>query len=169
MSSACPPARPVLLAIDPGTTHCAAALYQGDTCLGMALLKGVGPRDLAQKLSRFLGGRTVEHLVVEGQQVYPRSPVDPNDLFPLAVLDGVIVGQIPALKVFRPRPREWKGSTKKELKTRQLRAELTEEEVRHLASLKLTKKFEADVLDAVGIAKWARTAHPSILAACEVH
>lgn len=62
-------------------------------------------------------GDSLSLLVVEGQEHYPSSPVDPNDLLKVAQVTGGICGIVrslfPTLQQVVPLPKAWKGGVPK--------------------------------------------------------
>jgi hypothetical protein len=93
-------------------------------------------------------------VVVELPQVYPgsKSKGDPNDLIRLAFVAGRWVGA--GVGVETVKPRQWKGTIKKEVMLRRILSKLTDEELAMLKALKLPKSKEKEVIDAVGIGLW---------------
>src|SRR5690348_8977245 len=112
-----------LVALDPGVDHPAAAVFLdgelraasrvrvpgaidslevGERCRQIALLV----RDWVLNQT---GGVTPANLLCEKPQVYRtgRSKGDPNDLIPLAVLDGYVGGMFFDAHVEMPTPAEW--------------------------------------------------------------
>lgn len=107
---------------------------------------------------------TLEHyqpfstLVVEWPQVYTQGKLkgDPNDLLPLAAIDGAIAFAL-GMPVVRYLPREWKGQMPKPKKdsqwreylvTRRLQENLSPDEFRLIPDL---GALTHNVIDAVGI------------------
>jgi hypothetical protein len=148
-----------ILAVDPGKKACGVAYFVDGNLMQCALRQGDDAFDTALSVAVWfttMPYAVVEHLVVEGQQIYGRpGTADPNDLIPLAQVVGGIFARVPHVERHNPLPRQWKGSVPKEIFTKRLRHALTPDEARLLSALKLPKSTEHNVLDAIGLGKWA--------------
>lgn len=147
-----------LLAVDPGKLVCGAALFEDGVLYHAALLKAESTAQLAWSVVDW-GGKTAlfepDYLVVEGQQVYRFGGSDPNDLLPLAFLAGCVAGRMSRSPLVMPKPREWKGSLKKEVFAARIVDALAPAEKAVLDSVKCAKSLKHNVIDAVGLGLWA--------------
>lgn len=107
--------------------------------------------------------------ILERPQIYRQEQQkgDPNDLITLAIQLGRYVERLEAsgTKTALVLPRTWKGQVPKDVHHRRIVAKLTPTEAALVAS-RLTRVSESkqhNVLDAVGLAKWA-VANPAVLA-----
>lgn len=161
----------VLLSIDPGTRVCGAALWRDGRLVAAGLVKnpvkeGSGPRECA-RMAGAVGDWVKEHcvlvnqLAIEFPQIYPRGDTrtkgDPNDLLPLAAVDGALASMFWTAEVLSGVPHEWKGGIQKPKTTgepypirNRVEARLRPEE---LARVNWTKnvRHSWDVTDAIGI------------------
>jgi len=93
---------------------------------------------------------------VEWPMIYPRLKARPNDILSLATVAGMAMAKLPcSVRSFLPRPQTWKGTVPKEIAQKRYLAEsglsLKSPE---FASIK--PKFRTHVVDAIGLALWAR-------------
>lgn len=143
-----------LLAVDPGKKGAGVAYFVGGVLKRCAFVVGDGPFEVALAVSLW-NSVPVSDLVVEGQQIYGRfTATDPNDLLPLAQVVGGVFARIRHHNRHNPLPRQWKGSVAKAVFTERLRADLTDHEAALLSALRLPKRTEHNVLDAIGLGKW---------------
>ena len=129
--------RGYLVAFDPGVDHPAVAVFlDGELCAASrvrvpgaldSLEVGERCRQIALLVRDWVLGHTYElhtttgapaqvaNVVAECPQVYrvAKSKGDPNNLIPLAVLDGYVAGLFPTATVTMPKPAEWIGGLKK--------------------------------------------------------
>ena len=95
----------------------------------------------------------VDILVVEGQRIYPHSPVDPEDLMHLAFAAGCALQQYQdgALAKDVPHPQQWKGSIPKPVAHARIlsRCIIIPEAAELLAG-----PHKSHVTDAIGLALW---------------
>lgn len=138
------------VAIDPGTKSTGFAFFHGDTLSHVARAKGLRCNNLDtldfEKVRKWRGCCT--HFVCEVPQVYPQSKADPNDMIPLALLAGSLVGFFGSPFVKLPKPREWKGQVPKKIHNARTLAALTP------AELQLCGGLSHDEIDAVGLGLW---------------
>ena len=133
------------LAIDPGADT-GWALYSNDGVL-MDCGLGVPPYDRADRA------------VLEVPQVYPKSPVNPNNLITLALRAGRHIEAVESrggtIRTFLPH--EWKQSISKEAHHARLWHSLgaAEQKVVHDAGLKYPGSKRHNILDAVALGQWA--------------
>ena len=154
---------PSLLAVDPGKSTCGVALFLSRRLRETAFLKaentymlGKAVEDwLATARQRYLLPDVLDQLVTEGQQVYGGRSADPNDLLPLAYLCGAIHVRIKAHQTLMPLPREWKGSLKKEIFTKQILLRLHKDELTIINETKCPPSKLHNVIDAAGLGLWA--------------
>jgi hypothetical protein len=104
---------------------------------------------------RYLLPEVLDQLVTEGQQVYGGRSADPNDLLPLAYLCGAVHVRVPAFQTLMPLPREWKGSLKKEVFTKQILMRLHKDELTVINEVKCPPSKLHNVIDAAGLGLWA--------------
>lgn len=154
---------PSLLAVDPGKLTCGVALFLSRKLRATAFLKaentfllGRAVEDWTREAQqRFLLPDVVDQLVTEGQQVYGGRSADPNDLLPLAYLCGAVHVRIRAHQTLMPLPREWKGSLKKEIFTKQILLRLHKDELCIINETKCPASKLHNVIDAAGLGLWA--------------
>lgn len=148
----------MLLAIDPGV-HTGWCVL--NTSLNPPEIQacGLGLKDLHPILAQIY--HMVAGAVIEVPQVYPRSPVPPNDLITLAVTAGRIMGVLEDKYGFTFKevwPKQWKGSVPKSIHNRRILASLSEANKYHLnrclKGFKVAKSNENNVIDAVGLSLW---------------
>lgn len=119
---------------------------------------------LCQLISAGIGHPPVElayRLAVEKPQVYPQSPVPPNDLITLAMKAGRYVGAFEGatappsllLETITVLPHEWKGNIPKDICEARIRRALTipELHVATSAELEVPKSLRNNMWDAIGI------------------
>lgn len=143
-----------VVAVDPGKDHAGVAELADGVVIRCALIRAEGPYRVAVGVAAWTGRMLVDDLVVEGQQIYPRSKGDPNDMLPLAQVVGGVLARVTHIDHHNPLPREWKGSTPKDVFTARIEAGLTEAERDLVDRLKLPKSLRHNVLDAIGLGKW---------------
>lgn len=172
--------RGYLVSFDPGVDHPAAAVFLdgelraaarvrvpgaldslevGERCRQIALLvREWVSRHTCEPVTTTGAPAMVANLVMEVPQIYrvSKSKGDPNNLIPLAVLDGYLGGLFPAAHVTMPKPAEWIGGLKKSTtgdpwkspRGRLIWRLLREHERPRVES-------SHDGIDAVGIGMWA--------------
>lgn len=165
-----------LLAVDPGKKHAGAAFFHDGRLIDCTLIRSDDPLGVAYRIEEWLWGQpsyyassrcprklhedgtssSVHTLVTERQQIYPgiRS-ADPNDLLPLAECVGAVNALIYSDNRIRPLPREWKGSTPKAIFTNRIEGGMSLSELALLTSKKIPKSLIHNVVDAIGLGKWA--------------
>lgn len=117
-------------------------------------------RAIAMQLRDLPYGIPVEHIVVEGQRVYPRSKVRPQDLIHLAQVAGLAAAHAqqayPLATLCIPEPRVWKGTVEKGAMQRRIlkRVGLTDSLEGVDGVEKMTKTQRGHVVDAIGLALW---------------
>lgn len=149
-----------LLAVDPGKSHLAFAVFEEGALIRCGLLTGGSPLASAKMLRQQYTG-PVHELLTEGQQIYGgRIRSDPNDLLPLAECVGCVKALMaePVTEIIHPLPVQWKGSIKKEICTARIKAVLASRPS-DLAVYKndvagIPKSLHHNVLDAIGLAYW---------------
>lgn len=116
-----------LLAVDPGLRYPAAALFVGGVLVCASRVKvkldTKAPmvercRDIALAVEAWHRKQSVhdpEILVVEFPQIYTadKSKGDPNNLTPLACIDGALAALFKRSKVLSPKPKDWTGNLPK--------------------------------------------------------
>lgn len=121
MTAAAPP---LVLGIDPDTKNTGWALATSDRVLRVGTIKSKEQmlRSTAVFLDALfseLGSKGIDLVVVEGQWIYPHSPVRPNDILLLGQTGGGILGQAialcPGIRTMFPKPEEWKGQRPKKI------------------------------------------------------
>lgn len=96
----------------------------------------------------------VSLLVVERQ--YIAGHPNPNQLIGLMCVVGAVLATVPAQQKLSVYPSQWKGSAGKDRKNRGTWAQLTDAERACIRGAEL-KTTGHNVMDAVGIARWALT------------
>lgn len=148
-----------LLAIDPGVRGVGLAYFRDAKLHYAAYIKnpveeGGGPEawfGLADAVYfRFKElGYSVETYVLEIPQIYRVSKGDPNDLIQIAGVGAAIGASFPLKRAIGYRPREWKGTVKKEIHHPRILAQLTDEERAVIAEDR--KTLIHNVHDAIGL------------------
>jgi hypothetical protein len=139
-----------LLAIDPGACTGWAAFRHG-------ALYGAGvmaPED--DDVAAWGTVMRMDLVVIENPRIYPRQKANPNDILKLARCVGRYeerFGRSARARVQLVEPHDWKGSIPKEIMTNRIESELTFAEQAVLPELPKTKRH--NMLDAVGLGKWA--------------
>ncbi len=102
---------------------------------------------------------TVTRCIAEKPMVYPREPVDPNNLITLAVSLGIVLGPLvlAGVQITYITPREWKGQTPKPVHHPRIVAKLSPPELAlYRARIgPLGAKARTDLTDAVGLGQYA--------------
>lgn len=98
-------------------------------------------------------GCAADTLVLEWPQVYQggRQKGDPNDLLPLAALNGALRALFPAPRLHLPKPSDWKGQVPKDIMGARILSKLTAEEKAVWNAAQFPKSLAHNVLDAVGL------------------
>lgn len=140
-----------LIAIDPGAGHFAWARVWEGVVVACGVVEG-RPVELfngAEKIA-FLGYR----VIIERPQIYPsrRQKGDPNDLISVALTAGLVVGALGVEPIY-VLPARWKGNTPKKVHQQRILGKLKFSE-RCLID-QIPARRRGDVVDAVGLAKWA--------------
>lgn len=126
-----------MISVDPGVKGCGWALWGGATLIDCGY--GEVPR------------HDSTGLVIELPQVYygAKQKGDANDLVSLAFAAGKIASRFVCYTTVKPR--DWKGTVKKEVMLKRILSKLTDGELTILKGLGLPKSLEHNVVDAVGI------------------
>jgi hypothetical protein len=90
-------------------------------------------------------------VVIEMPKVYPNGRARPNDLMTLACIVGRYQERYRNAKQHLVYPRNWKGSIDGDIMSARIKAALTP----HEQGLAATFKFDHNMLDAIGMGKWA--------------
>ncbi len=133
------------LAIDPGndTGWCVSEK-------GIVVSCGVG----VPPLGKF------ERVVIERPQIYRNSKAPPNDIITLAIGVGIYVERYSASSsITMVLPHDWKGTVPKPIHHARILAQLSGDELHVLGLTKVPASKRHNMLDAVGLAKWAHR-HP---------
>lgn len=130
-----------LVSVDPGA-HTGWALWSHSMFKPVLLACGVGhpPYENAAKVA------------IELPQVYPHSPVNPNNLVTLAFLAGRYIGDYGGEAEFMY-PHEWKSSLPKNVSENRCRMRLSREELAVTAAAEavVPKGQQNDMWDSIGI------------------
>lgn len=142
------------VAIDPGKRYLGMAVFLGHHLSEVHYFEGDDFLDPAQQAAVTLATEKIDYLIIEGQQIY-RGPskTDPNDLIPLANQVGALFGVIPAKYRIHPLPREWKGTTPKQVFTNRILSKLEPIELEQLEKIS-TKERQGHCIDAIGLGLW---------------
>lgn len=153
-----------LFAIDPGKNNAGVAYFRNRKLVAAGLIRASDPLEVIERVLvwgamngiGFQGNLLSVHtLVTEGQQIYPRSPVDPNDLLPLAFVCGGIQAGVFAVRRVMPLPREWKGNVPKDVHVRKTLARLNKQAVAIVDAVEGPKSLLHNTIDAIGLGLWA--------------
>ena len=118
---------------------------------------------VSTELGCFPYGIAAERLAVEGQRVYTRGKVRPQDLIHLAQVAGMAAAHAqqayPLAALWIPEPVQWKGSVEKGAMQRRIlgRLGLTEKLEGVEGAGGMTKTQRGHVIDAIGLALWVAT------------
>lgn len=114
-----------LLAVDPGLSHPAGALFVSgelQKASRIKIPKGINTKTPILERCRAIALAiaewsevTPDQIVVEYPQIYTadKSKGDPNQLVPLAAIGASLAGLFPGVPVASPRPQEWTGGVPK--------------------------------------------------------
>lgn len=145
----------MLVSIDPGVKHCGVALWDDDQLASAWLAKGPNWYQTAINVGRGINQHVPNidrhDIVIEKPQIYHQSRLkgDPNDLIDLAVFVGAVCMAVATGDVRMYLPREWKGSTPKDVKIERIKKSLSVEE--HSRIDLPAPSLQHNVFDAVGI------------------
>lgn len=147
-----------LVAIDPGSSAAGIAVFE-DGLLVQAVLVKCNKKRLEERLAWLAAkaapvakvNKPADDVVFEMPRVYPRSPVDPNDLIALTLAGGVIAQPFlhPDAAVHLLNPQTWKGQVDKKPQNDRTVRELGKSELAALDGCR-----DNNVLDAVGLGIW---------------
>ena len=107
--------------------------------------------------------RGIDRIAVEGQRVYSKGKVRPQDLIHLAQVAGMAAAHaqmgLPEASLWIPEPVQWKGSVEKGAMQRRIlgRVGLTEKLEGVEGAEGMTKTQRGHVIDAIGLAMWVAT------------
>ena len=183
----------ITIGIDPGKNNTGIAILKDGLLLKAALAlvpkeKGYDPTPvnigrlatLATNVAYHIGDgllladlwgvSAITNITFEWPQVYAGAAghkEDPNDLLPLAGLDGAVCALLKASapladdRIHTVNPRTWKGQVPKEIMLKRIVDHLTPDEQAVLDHVQCPPALKHNVIDAIGIAKWAdaREAH----------
>lgn len=137
-----------LLAIDPGACT-GYALFQKYAEGRWALVNaGAYPPDRRV----FLEPYTV---VIESPQIYPNSKARPADILTLARIVGRYQERYDSSEQVLVSPHEWKGSVNGDIMIARIESALNRTEIEIAARADLPKSKYHNMIDAIGIGKWA--------------
>ena len=131
-----------MISADPGVHGSGIAVWSNNTLVDVDYSKPTGYYS--------------DDLVIECPQIYPgiRSKGNPNNLIAVAFeagrISGLVRGTVRVVK-----PKEWKGSIKKEVMLKRILGRLTEPELALIKAINLPKSTEHNVVDAIGIGLFA--------------
>jgi hypothetical protein len=131
------------LAVDPGA-HTGWA-WGGDSLVSCGLAKRIEE----------IPDTTLDRLVIEIP--HPgRGRASRQDINALSERVGAIVERVHAPQVVRVSPIAWKGAVPKEIHNRRVLASLTPAEQVILADAQIPRSYVHNVIDAIGLWKWAK-------------
>ena len=158
-----------ILSIDPGIRGVGVAVWRHGRLHAAAWVQnpcstGSGPREAAEAARAVhvhCGLARLDTLVLEYPQIYSRgggrTKGDPNDLLPLAAVDGALAALFPEAAVVYFTPSVWKGQVDKPKSVheeyaieRRVRERLDESELLRIV-WPGNKKHRWDVVDALGV------------------
>lgn len=154
----------LIVAIDPGKDHVGFAAFLNKELIVYEYVQSTSQYDLHECVGKVFAGvtskkhKTADILCVENQQIYGKfAKGDPNDLLPLSFVAGAIKATIPHKMFMHPKPKEWKGSIKKEMFTRRIIQRIAEDFPTAFNDLnRYTNASKVvDVLDAIGLGYYA--------------
>lgn len=153
-----------LLAVDPGKKHAGVAIFKNGQLSFATLARADNPLAVAMEVERIYrcsrnmsDPATADVLVVERQQVYPGiRKADPNDLLPLAECVGAVNALIYAPIRRLPLPKDWKGSTPKDIFSARIESGMSRLDL-EAVDPKVPKSLRHNVIDAIGLGRWALT------------
>jgi len=158
-----------VLAVDPGTRGCGAAIFVDGVLLDAAYVansveKGSGPGEcaaMAHMVCYWTASTDLDVLVCEIPQIYSRSASqskgDPNKIMPLFGVDAALAALYPLARVEYGVPSAWKGNIPKPKSAKEpyaiearVRERLSSEEQKRIRKYG-NVKHGYDVTDAIGI------------------
>lgn len=158
-----------ILAIDPGLQACGWAIFENSKLAACGLARPVKSMQPIEMMKEIIDQVTLaweqnvghsahpDILVAERPQIYQVGKGDPNDLIPLAILDGAVWQATEARGVMYPLPREWKGQVPKDVMNKRTLDKLSEKEysvVKENLS-RMPKSLHHNAIDAIGLGQWA--------------
>ena len=149
-----------MITIDPGLNGCGVAFWgvkelQAAYYLPRNSRVEQKPFGMAETLrSAVESAMPVERIIIEKPQIYPSMPVPSDDLLNLHEMSSIFVGLL-GRTVEWVRPREWKGSVRKEIMTNRLIAIMDNTDENGDIVLPTAKSLQHNVYDAIGIGLWA--------------
>ena len=108
-------------------------------------------KQMAIAVVRVLVGKPIDCIGAEVMESYPNSPVDPNKLAPIWLINGAVIGTFIDTKILLFSPKEWGGSVKKVEKERRNRL-IISKNGQDMIDSSAKKAHLNDVWDACGIA-----------------
>ena len=132
-----------LVAIDPGN-DAGVAYFENKRLVRAELITDVrAPRE-----------RELAHtVIIEVPQVYPHSPVNPNNLLTLSFTAGLLAGHFESSNLAKASPRQWKGQRPKDVDNRYT-LDLLDAKERSIVNTSTSRGQLHNVIDAVGIGLW---------------
>jgi hypothetical protein len=110
-----------------------------------------------------LGYATPDYVLIENPRIYPNGKANPEDILKLARLVGRYEERFrKARAVHLVRPRDWKGTVDGDIMCARIEAAFTPEEKAVVAAYK--GGYRHNMIDAIGMGKWAFRLYPPIRA-----
>lgn len=133
-----------MITVDPGVHGSGLAFWGGDGALELLTYEVPNPHE----------SRYMDHMIIECPQIYMGHKMkgNPNDLIKLAFEAGRIASLANTYEIIKPR--DWKGTIKKEVMLRRILSKLKDTELAYLKSLRLPPSKEKECIDALGIGLW---------------
>lgn len=160
-----------ILAIDPGVKATGWAIFErgqlkacGVARANKSLNQVESIREVVERVAieweEYMGfSYRPKLLVAERPQVYRQAQLkgDPNDLIPLAIIDGVIWERFKPEGVSFPLPREWKGQVPKSVMANRILESLNKRELETVKELleRTPSSLRHNGYDAIGLGQWA--------------
>ena len=149
--------------MDPGLRACGVALFYDGGLMRAAAVRGPktgrGPpvwRAHGDAVAAWVGGFE-GHLVIETMKVYTDAPGDPDDLLELAGIGGAVAQALSPCPVEGVRAAIWNGQVPSAVRRERTARWVVDQGWFDRLDLNTTKRFQQDVLSAVGIGRWKIT------------
>jgi hypothetical protein len=160
-----------VLAIDPGIKATGWAIFDDGKLKACGVARATKSLNQVDSMREILDEVSVQWeeymgfsysptlLVAERPQVYQQAMLkgDPNDLIPLAMIDGAIWERFKPQGVSFPLPREWKGQVPKQVMANRILDGLSKREFEIVKDSleRVPSSLRHNSYDAIGLGQWA--------------
>ena len=147
----------MLWAIDPGLNGCGVAKFEKEVLVWAGYVQSISrKRGLPLRIVNMINQITSlpdppDQIALEMPQVYGfnKRGGDPNDLLPLAAINGGVLASFPQAEATFYQPREWKAQMSKELCRE--RVEICMSDAEKAMVIPRGKTYDHNTYDAIGI------------------